>query len=193
LPAGALLFVGNSMPVRDLDAFSASVPRGVRVLANRGANGIDGVISSALGATLASLRPTALLVGDLSFLHDAGALQVAARLGAPLLVVVINNDGGGIFHALPAAGLGAVFERCFATPHGIDIARSVDASGRDGGIEARRVTDGEDLERAFDDWLESPRTVVVEVASDRREAAKARASLFAAAVSSIERTGRSAA
>jgi 2-succinyl-5-enolpyruvyl-6-hydroxy-3-cyclohexene-1-carboxylate synthase len=98
LPGGAVLVVGNSMPIRDVDVFCWSIRPDLTVLGNRGANGIDGLLSTALGAAASSGAPTALLLGDLSFLHDVGALQLAAKHRLPLLVVIVDNDGGGIFH-----------------------------------------------------------------------------------------------
>jgi len=118
----ATLFVGNSMPIRDADAFFGQSDQDLRILANRGASGIDGVISTALGVAATRARATVLVIGDLSFLHDATALAVAARYRIPLVTVVINNDGGGIFSFLPQQGLGAIFEPLFATPHGVDLA-----------------------------------------------------------------------
>src|SRR5205085_7673900 len=123
LPEGAQLFVSSSMPVRDVDAFAASLER-ARVLANRGVNGIDGVVSTALGAVLATGRPTVALLGDLALLHDLGGLVAARRLAAPLVVVVVNNDGGGIFHFLPLAEHADPerFEALFGARHGADLA-----------------------------------------------------------------------
>lgn len=129
LPPGATLFVGSSMPVRDLDAFLPGKDRDIRVLANRGANGIDGVVSTALGVAAVSDGPTALLVGDLSFLHDLGGLLAARRYGIPLTIVVVNNDGGGIFHFLPQSRQVERFEEFFATPHGLDFAHAADLFG----------------------------------------------------------------
>jgi len=121
LPASARLVLGSSMPIRDVDAF-ASAPAGpVRVLANRGLNGIDGNLSTALGVAVASGAPTVALVGDLAFLHDLGALVHARRTGVSLTVVVVNNDGGGIFSFLPIARSTPRFEALFGTPHGTDL------------------------------------------------------------------------
>ncbi len=123
LPERALLYVSNSMPVRDLDAFLRPSAKPLRVLCNRGANGIDGMLSSALGAAAAATGPTLLLTGDLAFLHDAGGLLAAHRYGIRATVVVLDNDGGGIFSYLPVAAYGerVGFEEHFRTPHGLDL------------------------------------------------------------------------
>lgn len=129
LPSGAMLWVASSMPIRDLDAVMRPSPRPLRVMANRGANGIDGFVSTALGAAAAAGHAVAI-AGDLSVLHDATALASAARLGIPLKVVVINNDGGGIFHMLPQVGH-PHFERFWGTPHGLDLTSLAEAFGVD--------------------------------------------------------------
>jgi 2-succinyl-5-enolpyruvyl-6-hydroxy-3-cyclohexene-1-carboxylate synthase len=123
MPDDGLLYVSSSMPVRDLDAFMPVSRRGLRVLCNRGANGIDGMLSSALGAAAADAGPTFLLTGDLAFLHDLGGLLVARRYPLRATLVVLNNDGGGIFSFLPIAehADAAEFEEHFATPHGLDL------------------------------------------------------------------------
>ncbi len=124
LPAGALLFVGSSRPIRDVDAFAA--PRtDVRILANRGVAGIDGTVSSAIGAALAHAGPAYALLGDLTFLHDANGLVLGPAEPRPdLCIVVVNNDGGGIFRLLEPgdAAHAQSFERVFGTPHGVDLA-----------------------------------------------------------------------
>ncbi|WP_224246149.1 2-succinyl-5-enolpyruvyl-6-hydroxy-3-cyclohexene-1-carboxylic-acid synthase [Hyalangium gracile] len=129
LPSGANLFVSSSMPIRDVDAFAPGSAMPLRVLANRGANGIDGIVSSALGVAASSGRPTVLLTGDLAFLHDVGGLLTARRHELSLTVVVVNNDGGGIFSFLPIAQATEHFEPLFGTPHGLDLSHAASLYG----------------------------------------------------------------
>jgi 2-succinyl-5-enolpyruvyl-6-hydroxy-3-cyclohexene-1-carboxylate synthase len=119
LPSETTLFVASSMPVRDVEEFWPVRADGPRVLCNRGANGIDGTVSSAFGAAAAGNGPVVLLIGDVALLHDLGGLLAARRLGLPLTIVLLNNDGGGIFHFLPIAGQTDVFEEHIATPHSV--------------------------------------------------------------------------
>lgn len=131
LDPGTVLYASNSMPVRDLDAFLAPGPRAPRVVAHRGTNGIDGVVSAAAGMAAAAGDPVVLLAGDLALLHDLGGLLGAARAGIDLTIVVPNNDGGGIFSFLPVAEAipEPVFEQFFGTPHGADLAGVVTGVG----------------------------------------------------------------
>jgi len=165
LPDSAILYVSNSMPVRDLDAFLPVSNRPLRVLANRGANGIDGMLSSALGAAASQSQPVVLLTGDLALLHDVGALQTARRHSLNLCVVVFDNDGGGIFSYLPVADRvdPEVFETHFRTPHGANLGDIV--AGFGAGFE--RASSWEHFRASFKSALATPGISVVEIPVDR--------------------------
>jgi 2-succinyl-5-enolpyruvyl-6-hydroxy-3-cyclohexene-1-carboxylate synthase len=145
---GASITLGSSMPIRDVDTFGGKNQRNLRVFGNRGTNGIDGVASAATGAAAAGVQSIALL-GDVSMFHDLNILGTAAQLDLPITYVVINNDGGGIFHFLPQAQPElldpAVFETYLGTPHGTDFV----AVARALGIAAERIERGEDLAAAL--------------------------------------------
>ena len=131
LPEHAIVWLASSMPVRDVEAFFPSSAKPLRFLANRGANGIDGTVSSAAGAALATGCPAFLLTGELALLHDLGGLLAARRAGAELTVVCANNGGGGIFDFLPVAEHAdpALYEQHIATPSGVDLAHVAALAG----------------------------------------------------------------
>jgi 2-succinyl-5-enolpyruvyl-6-hydroxy-3-cyclohexene-1-carboxylate synthase len=130
LPDGSTLVVGNSMPVRDMESFFPAIDRDVRIVGTRGASGIDGVVSTAVGAAAARQGPVVLLIGDLSFFHDLNGLWPLRRHGLSLTVVLVNNDGGGIFNFLAQAEAAPEhFEQWFGTPHGLDFAHAVALHG----------------------------------------------------------------
>jgi 2-succinyl-5-enolpyruvyl-6-hydroxy-3-cyclohexene-1-carboxylate synthase len=125
---GDLVYTASSMPIRDQEAFLPSVETDALFLCNRGANGIDGLISAGIGAAAASGRPTTILTGDLGLLHDVGGLAALRELDTPVRIVVIDNDGGGIFHFLPQAEAltGEEFEALLGTPRGVSAAKAAD-------------------------------------------------------------------
>ena len=162
VPTGTAIFAGSSMPIRDLDTTMRASARENRVFGNRGANGIDGLISSALGVAAGIDGEVVVLAGDLSTLHDLTGLAAAARLGLGVTVVVVNNDGGGIFHFLPQAQLPEeTFERHFATPHGLDFVAA--ATGL--GLAAHHCDDLDAIAGA----MAGPGPKLIEVRTDRRE------------------------
>jgi 2-succinyl-5-enolpyruvyl-6-hydroxy-3-cyclohexene-1-carboxylate synthase len=188
LPGGALLWAASSLPIRDLDHHMT--PRdGVRVLASRGASGIDGTTSAAIGAALAHQAavggPAVALLGDLAFLHDAPGLIVGPGEPVPdLCLIVVNNDGGGIFSLLEQAafaGPSGPFERVFGTPHGADLSKLAAAAG----LPYARLEHAGDLPKA----LAGSGLRVVEARTDRETGAALRARLQQAATAAAAATG----
>ncbi len=165
LPAGATLFVASSMPIRDVELFFGSTEPAPLVLSNRGANGIDGTVSAAFGAAAAGEGPVVLLIGDVALAHDIGGLLAARRLQLALTIVLLNNDGGGIFHFLPVAGEGDAFEEHVATPHGLDFSRAAALYG----LDYERPGSVGELREAVRRALEGATTTIIEVTTDREQ------------------------
>ncbi|MDQ0191005.1 2-succinyl-5-enolpyruvyl-6-hydroxy-3-cyclohexene-1-carboxylic-acid synthase [Alicyclobacillus cycloheptanicus] len=155
------LFLGNSMPVRDAESFLPALPVGVRVLANRGVSGIDGVVSSAVGASAGSGRRTVLVIGDVSFYHDQNGLLAAVRNGLDVVVVLVNNGGGGIFSFLPQAAYPDTFAH-FRTEHGLEFEPIVRMYG---GV-YRCPQSLEAVRSALSEALDAPGLQVVEVKTE---------------------------
>ncbi|MCM3571227.1 2-succinyl-5-enolpyruvyl-6-hydroxy-3-cyclohexene-1-carboxylic-acid synthase [Neobacillus mesonae] len=124
LPDGAALFVGNSMPIRDLDSFFLNNRKNIKVMANRGANGIDGTVSTALGAALYS-QPLYLVLGDVTFFHDLNGLFAAKKFNIDIHIILVNNNGGGIFSFLPQSEHPKHFELLFGTPLDLEFEHAV--------------------------------------------------------------------
>jgi 2-succinyl-5-enolpyruvyl-6-hydroxy-3-cyclohexene-1-carboxylate synthase len=162
LPAETTVVVASSMPVRDVETFFPARPDPPRVLANRGANGIDGTVSTAFGVA-ATGAPVVLLIGDVALAHDVGGLLAAPRLGLKVTVVLLHNDGGGIFDFLPVSGEGADYEAHVATPHGLDFAHAAALYGCD--YEVAADVDG--FRAALRRALTADRTSIVAVHTDR--------------------------
>jgi 2-succinyl-5-enolpyruvyl-6-hydroxy-3-cyclohexene-1-carboxylate synthase len=180
LPEGATLFAGNSLPVRDLDGFFPSGERYIRFMANRGASGIDGVVSTALGASAVASGPLVLVVGDLSFYHDMNGLLASRRFGLHATIVLLNNDGGGIFSLLPQAEE-EHFEELFGTPHGLDFRHAAEMYG----LAHRRADDVPALQRAVTESFDAPGTTLVEVRTDRRHNARLHRDLWQAVAKAL--------
>lgn len=163
LPTGATLFVSSSMPIRDVDAYGQPAPRDIRVLGNRGASGIDGVVSTALGCAAGGAGPLAVLIGDIAFYHDMNGLLAARDPRLHVVFVVIDNDGGGIFHMLPIRDFEPVFTPYFATPHGLDFQHAA----RLYGLPFTDAATPGGLERAVEAAAARPGTEIVRVRTDR--------------------------
>ena len=164
LGADATVWVASSMPVRDVEAFFGVRDDGPRVLANRGANGIDGTVSSAFGAAAAGER-VVLLIGDVALLHDVGGLLAARRHGLAVTIVLLDNDGGGIFEFLAVRDEGDAYVEHVATPHGADFAGAAQLFGVDHVRPATLAA----FRDALDTALAGDRTTLIEVRSDRAE------------------------
>jgi 2-succinyl-5-enolpyruvyl-6-hydroxy-3-cyclohexene-1-carboxylate synthase len=180
LPEGALLWTGSSLPVRDLDCHLT--PRAdIRVLASRGASGIDGTASAAIGAALAHGGPAFALIGDLAFLHDAPGLALGPGEPRPdLCLIVVNNDGGGIFSALEQAAFPGPFERLFGTPHGTSLRHLAAAFG----LPYQRLEHPDDLVKA----LPGSGLRIVEASTDRTAGAALRVLLRDEAARAVRAT-----
>lgn len=168
VPQGGLLMLGNSMPVRDVDLYCRSATRDIGVLSQRGAAGIDGLISGAIGAAAASRRPTVLLLGDVSFQHDVGGLALSSEstdAGVPVVVVVIQNGGGRLFELLPMRdqpGFEATFERFFLTPPVLDIGQAARAFD----VRSHRVTEQGALAESLAEAMAGAGVTVIEAVVD---------------------------
>ncbi len=167
-PDDATLMLGSSMPIRDMDMYGDASGRAPFVAANRGASGIDGAVATAAGLAYGRGAPVVLATGDLGLLHDLNSLPLAASAPAPVLIVAINNSGGGIFSLLPVARCGDAFEPLFGTPHRWRFEQA--ARMFDLGYAAAR--DLRDLSEAYDSALSSGKSHIIEVATDRAENAQ---------------------
>ena len=176
LPSGGALFVSNSMPVRDLDAFGGGGAKALSVFGNRGASGIDGIVSTVAGIAAARERaaadaagetrsPVVAVLGDVAFHHDMNGLLAVTKYRLNVLLVVINNDGGGIFHMLPIRDHEPEFTRYFAAPHGLDFRHVADMYG----VRYRHLEEASMVGEAVDDLLSESGPRMLEIRSDRAQ------------------------
>ena len=165
IPEGSILFTGNSMPIRDVDTFWFDQPKEVLIAANRGANGIDGIISTAIGMASGGKRVT-LIIGDLSFLHSMNGLLLAKRYQLPLTIVVVNNDGGGIFSFLPQAQEEETsFDLLFGTPQGIDFKQAAQLFD----VAYEQPGDWETYRQALQESYQRAGCTIIELRTNRHE------------------------
>jgi 2-succinyl-5-enolpyruvyl-6-hydroxy-3-cyclohexene-1-carboxylate synthase len=157
------LFLSSSMPIRWADMYAKANAGFPRVIVNRGANGIDGIISTASGVARASEQTTVCILGDLTFLHDPNGLWRLRVESVPLKLIVLNNNGGGVFHFLPVALHSEHFENLVAMPHGIEISHLAAAYG----ITYTLANSSAHFSELFDASLTRPGPEIIEVRTDR--------------------------
>ena len=195
LPEGANLMVASSMPIRDLDAFGFPGPEVLRVFGNRGASGIDGLVSTTLGIAAGSesedgpeaepAKPTVGVLGDLAFLHDLNGLLTLKDAKAWVVFVVVNNDGGGIFHTLPVREHEPAFTKFFATPHGLDFRKAAEFHG----LPYFHADCLEEFQEAFSKALMTGGPCVLEVRTRREETHQRRREVVTAVVEAMDGLG----
>jgi 2-succinyl-5-enolpyruvyl-6-hydroxy-3-cyclohexene-1-carboxylate synthase len=159
------IYLSNSLPVRHADTFAACSGKGLAIGCNRGANGIDGTIASAIGFAAGLNRPTTLLTGDLAVLHDINSLALINKIEVPLTIVVLNNDGGGIFSFLPVAELTEHFERYFATPHGRRFKKAAELFG----LHYENPVSMSSFRRVYQRSIDSDSSSIIEVHTKREK------------------------
>ncbi len=162
-PPDSTLFVGNSLPVRLLDQFGKPQLKNIYTMANRGASGIDGNISTALGAGKAFPdRPLVAIVGDTTFYHDMNGLLAVQRLGIPITIILLNNDGGGIFHRLSIKNFEPQFTEYFIMSHGLDYSHTAQLYG----LDYIRADDRATFRLAFEHSINNRTATIIEVRTD---------------------------
>ncbi len=164
-PAESDLFLGNSMPIRDADMYGSINGTDGLVLANRGASGIDGTIASSAGFSFARKRIVTAVIGDLSALHDLNSISLLSRDGIRVILIIINNDGGGIFSFLPISAYPETFERYFGVPHGYQFNNIAKMFG----IEYTQVQKPDELKKAYQNALKKGTSRIIEVSTNRPE------------------------
>ena len=171
------------MPVRHLDQFAKPAGKQILAFANRGASGIDGNISTALGAgAVRAGRPLVAIVGDITFYHDMNGLLAVQRCGVPVTIVLLNNDGGGIFHRLPIHAFEPHFSDYFITAHGLDFAHAA----RIYGLEYCRADDRRSFRQAFSESVAGRNSTIIEVRTDAKMDLQRREEIMSAVHSGLK-------
>jgi 2-succinyl-5-enolpyruvyl-6-hydroxy-3-cyclohexene-1-carboxylate synthase len=170
------------MPIRELDAFVPPASKLLTLYGNRGTSGIDGTVSTTLGIAATSTKPTVGIMGDLAFFHDMNGLLTLKTEGLKAGFVVINNDGGGIFHTLPVRSHEPAFSRFFTTPHGLDF----ESVARLYEVPFGRAVSGEELSERLEGFLEEGAPFILEVQVPREESHQARRAFLNSFVAELE-------
>jgi 2-succinyl-5-enolpyruvyl-6-hydroxy-3-cyclohexene-1-carboxylate synthase len=171
MPANSNLIAGNSLPIRNLDQFGFATYKPINVFGNRGASGIDGVISTALGVAASNpTTPTILAIGDVSFYHNLNALHDIHQAKSPVIIILFNNNGGNIFRRLPIANFDPIFTDLFLTPHNLDFEPFI----RGFGWQFHRVTDRPTFRDTFQRVVNNLAPTVIEIVTDGVEDEKCR-------------------
>ncbi len=165
IPPGSGLFLASSMPVRDMDMYAAQDVQLSHVAANRGVSGIDGTIAAACGFASGLQKPVTLIIGDLALLHDLNSLSICQSLSVPLIIIVVNNQGGAIFSFLPIAEFDDVFEQYFATPHQLTFEKAAEMFS----LPYYQPKSNSELVTIYSNALKKSQHTLIEVRTDRKE------------------------
>jgi len=157
------LVLASSMPIRDMEMYGNSKLDNVPVISNRGVSGIDGNVASAVGYAQGSCKPVTFVIGDLALLHDLNSLALVAKSRHPVVVIAVNNDGGGIFSFLPIAETPRHFETCFGTPHGLQFSQAAKMFG----LSYQHPATQSELEQSYIRAVESGKSAIIEIRTDR--------------------------
>ena len=170
------------MPIRDVDLYGTAARADINIAANRGVSGIDGIISSAGGFAAGKKTPTTAIVGDMAFMHDLNGLSLLGKLQVPVIVVVINNKGGGIFHFLPISECDDVFEDYFAASHEFTFAGVAETFG----IDYYKVSSKDAFAEAYCKAVKEGKAAVIEAATDREADFRLRRKMKAEIITAME-------
>ncbi len=170
IPNDSQIMLSNSLPVRDFDSFAQNSEKQITVFNNRGASGIDGITSTALGIRAGNKRPTVLITGDLAFYYDLNGLLAAKKYSLPLIIILVNNNGGGIFEILPISNYGKIFREFFLTPHDLDFSHFVKAFGGN----YKKVKSWSDFRTSFKNSFKQKKFTVIEIQTNAAKSLRLR-------------------
>jgi 2-succinyl-5-enolpyruvyl-6-hydroxy-3-cyclohexene-1-carboxylate synthase len=186
MPEQSNLMLGNSMPVRDVDFFGSS-DKNLNIFSNRGASGIDGLNSTAIGIAAGSNNPTALLIGDLAFYHDSNGLHTAYKYEIPLTIALIDNNGGGIFGMLPIAEHKEQFEQYFRTTLNIDFSKIAELYN----AEYHEIKNSDELKETFKEAINSKSLNILHIKTDSGKSIRKRKEYWNSVVYEIDKSIKS--